>query len=328
MRAVPRGTSVDATSLAWYPRPVPLRSLGARMSWGESPEAADSAVNTSPGSKPALVFAVVNQKGGVGKTTTAVNLAASLAASERSTLLIDLDPQANASSAFGISAPELQVYDLLNGDCTALEAAQPTELSHLHVIPSGEDLSGAEIELVAAEERHARLRAGIEPILGLYDYILIDCPPSLGILTLNALVASTSVLIPLQGEYYALEGLARLQRTIERIRSAFHPGLTIEGIVLTMFDRRANLSRQVEEDVRAHFGERVFASTIPRNVRLSEAPSHGKPILLYDIQSRGALAYLELAREVLERHARPQRKPPQLPIPKPDSAVSGEESGW
>ncbi len=292
------------------------------MSWGESLEAAGPGLGPTPG----RVFAVVNQKGGVGKTTTAVNLAASLAASERATLLIDLDPQANASSAFGITAPVLQVYDVLSGACSMLEAAQATELSYLHVIPSGEDLSGAEIELVAAEERHARLRAGIEPILGLYDYILIDCPPSLGLLTLNALVAATSVLIPLQGEYYALEGLARLQRTVDRVRAAFHPTLEIEGIVLTMFDRRANLSRQVEEEARSHFGERVFRSTIPRNVRLSEAPSHGKPILLYDIQSRGALAYLQLAEELLAKHPRPQRKPPLLPIPRPDSAAPLEES--
>ena len=277
-------------------------------------------------SRPARVFAVVNQKGGVGKTTTTVNLAASIAASERPTLLIDLDPQANASSAFGISEPALQVYDVLNGACSALEAVQPTELSHLHVIPAGEDLSGAEIELVGAEERHARLRSALGPILGLYDYIFVDCPPSLGLLTLNALSAAHSVLIPLQGEYYALEGLARLQRTIQRVQAAFHPALEIEGIVLTMFDRRANLSRQVEDEVRSHFGDRVFRSTIPRNVRLSEAPSHGKPILLYDIHSRGAAAYLELAQELLARHPRPQRKPPLLPIKRPVAADLAEES--
>jgi chromosome partitioning protein len=276
------------------------------MAWGES------LADPSP---PAFVFAVVNQKGGVGKTTTAVNLAASLAASERATLLVDLDPQANASSAFGITSPPHQVYDVLTGARTALATLQPTELSHLHVLPAGEDLSGAEIELVEAEERQARLRNALEPVLGLYDYIFIDCPPSLGILTLNALVAASSVLIPLQGEYYALEGLARLQRTVGRVKAAFHPALEVEGIVLTMFDRRANLARQVEDEVRSHFGDRVFGTAIPRNVRLSEAPSHGKPILLYDIQSRGAVAYLELARELLARHPRPQRKPPLLPIP-------------
>jgi chromosome partitioning protein len=271
------------------------------------------------------VFAVVNQKGGVGKTTTAVNLAASLAASERATLLVDLDPQANATSAFGISSPELQVYDLICGSALALEVAQPTEMSHLHILPAGEDLSGAEIELVDAEDRQGRLRTGLQPVLGLYDYILIDCPPSLGLLTLNALAAADSVLIPLQGEYYALEGLARLQRTIERVRATFHPSLEVEGIILTMFDRRANLSRQVEDEARAHFGERVFRTVIPRNVRLSEAPSHGKPILLYDLQSRGALAYLELAQELLARHPRAQRKPPLLPIPRPPLAVNPEE---
>jgi chromosome partitioning protein len=194
------------------------------------------------------------------------------------------------------------------------------------LIPSGEDLSGAEIELVGAEERQDRLRSSLEPILDLYDYVFIDCPPSLGLLTLNALVAASSVLIPLQGEYYALEGLARLQRTIQRVQAAFHKTLEVEGLVLTMFDRRANLSRQVEEEVRSHFGERVFRATIPRNVRLSEAPSHGKPILLYDIQSRGAAAYLELAQELLARHPSPQRKPPLLPIARPAAGGPPEES--
>jgi chromosome partitioning protein len=289
------------------------------MSWGESPEDAVAA------SAPASVFAVVNQKGGVGKTTTAVNLAASLAASERATLLIDLDPQANASSAFGIASPARHVYDVLCGDTPILDATVTTDLSHLHLVPAGEDLSGAEIELVALSERESRLRRALEPVLGLYDYILIDCPPSLGLLTLNALVAAQAVLIPLQGEYYALEGLARLQRTIDRIRTAFHPALGLEGIVLTMFDRRANLSRQVEEEVRTHFGAQVFHTVIPRNVRLSEAPSHGKPILLYDIQSRGARAYLDLAEELLARHPRAQRKPPLLPI---HDETHDEESTW
>jgi chromosome partitioning protein len=290
------------------------------MSWGES------LATVSASQARGRVFAVVNQKGGVGKTTTAVNLAASIAASERATLLVDFDPQANASSAFGVVEPALDIYDVLSGACSALEAVQATALSHLHLIPSGENLSGAEIELVGAEDRQARLRTALDPVLGLYDYVFVDCPPSLGLLTLNALVAASSVFIPLQGEYYALEGLARLQRTISRVQAAFHPSLEIEGIVLTMFDRRANLSRQVEEEVRSHFGERVFRSTIPRNVRLSEAPSHGKPILLYDIQSRGAGAYLELAQELLARHPRAQRKPPLLPIARPAAGGQPEES--
>ncbi len=288
------------------------------MSWGEGRDGAGSAP------EPGRVFAIVNQKGGVGKTTTAVNLAASLAASERATLLVDLDPQANASSAFGVSAPPVQVYDVICAKATALDAIAATELSHLHVLPAGEDLSGAEIELVGLADRQDKLRAGIAPVLGNYDYVLIDCPPSLGLLTLNALVAAHSVVIPLQGEYYALEGLARLMRTIERVQGAFHPELALEGIVLTMFDRRANLSRQVEDEVRQHFGTQVFKTAIPRNVRLSEAPSHGKPILLYDIHSRGAVAYLELAEELLARHPRPQRKPPPLPV----RETHAEETRW
>ena len=268
--------------------------------------------------QPALarVLVVVNQKGGVGKTTTAVNLAASLAAAERPTLLVDMDPQGNASSGVGILAPRLQIYDVLSGAATAAQALLPTALSHLHVIAAGPDLAGAEIELVSVDGREGLLREALVPLLPHYDFVLIDCPPSLGLLTLNALVAANAVLVPLQCEYYALEGLARLLGTVERVRANFNPGLEREGILLTMVDRRANLSQQVENDVRSHFGSgapgAVFATTIPRNVRLSEAPSHGKPILLYDIASRGAAAHLQLAQELLLRHPRTERKPPVL----------------
>jgi len=274
------------------------------------------ALETNSSAPPARVLAVVNQKGGVGKTTTAVNLAASLAAAERSVLIVDVDPQGNASSGLGITNPELQIYHVLSAACSAVEALQPTGLSHLHAIPAGPDLAGAEIELVSVEGREGLLREALAPLLPHYDFVLVDCPPSLGLLTLNALVAAHALLVPLQCEYYALEGLARLLGTVERVRANYNPALEREGIVLTMVDRRANLSQQVESDVREHFGSEVpggvFATVIPRNVRLSEAPSHGKPILLYDIGSRGAHAYLQLAEELLRRHPRPERKPPAL----------------
>jgi chromosome partitioning protein len=251
----------------------------------------------------------------VGKTTTAVNLAASLAASEHPTLLIDLDPQGNASSAFGIRDPHPQIYDALIGKHVIKDAARRTDLSHLHVVPAGVDLVGAEIELVSTPHRERRLEMALADARHDYDFVLIDCPPSLGLLTLNALAAADGVLIPLQCEYYALEGLARLLETLERVRSDLNPALRVEGILLTMMDARNNLSRQVGQEVRSHFGSQVLRTTIPRNVRLSEAPSHGKPALLYDIHSRGAVAYLRLAEEMLERldWQAPPRDPPRLP---------------
>jgi chromosome partitioning protein len=250
----------------------------------------------------AKVLVVANQKGGVGKTTTAINLAACLAAAEHPTLLLDIDPQANASTGIGIDirAVKLHTYHLLLGLTPAADAVVSTALPHLQVIPSGRDLVGAEVELVELPDREYRLRRALEELGGRYEYILIDCPPSLGFLTLNALVAADAVVVPLQCEYYALEGLGQILETIRLCRQKLNPGLEIEGILLTMYDSRNNLSAQVLAEVREHFGKRVFQTVIPRNVRLGEAPSHGKPVILYDIGCAGAEAYLRLAREVLD----------------------------
>jgi len=262
------------------------------------------------------IIAIANQKGGVGKTTTAINLATAMAACGKRVLVIDLDAQGNASTGLGVdlTAQPVGTYQVLTDDLPMHHAVQKTAIPDLWVMPSSVNLSGAELELAQLPHREFRLQKALQDYASELDYIFIDCPPALSLLTVNALTAASSILIPLQCEYYALEGLSHLTRTVRLIQHKFNPSLEIFGILLTMFDKRNNLSLQVEADVRKHFGDTVFEAMIPRNVRISEAPSHGKPVLLYDHQCVGSRAYLDLAREVLNRT-----------IPKPRAGASHQQ---
>ncbi len=252
------------------------------------------------------IIAVANQKGGVGKTTTTINLATALAAIRQKVLIVDFDPQGNASTGLGVPHEDREVnsYHLLIGEARLVETVLETDIPGLHIVPSGIDLSGAEIELVTQERREYCLREALKDGAGDYDYVLIDCPPALGLLTINALVAAQAVLVPLQCEFFALEGISQLVKTIERVKRAFNPGLDIQGIVLTMHDSRNNLSHMVAADVRDFFGDKVYKTVIPRNVRVTEAPSHGRPVIIFDLNCAGSQAYLSLAGEVIHRERR------------------------
>ena len=262
-------------------------------------------VEFNPPRQTTRILAIANQKGGVGKTTTAINLATALAAIDKEVLLVDLDPQGNATTGVGLDPREqtASIYDVIIGQAHLLDAVRPTAVPKLSLVPSSVDLSGAELELAPLPRREAHLRRALDGQAGTWDYVLIDCPPALGLLTLNALVAADAVLVPLQAEYYALEGLSHLLRTLKGVKRALNPRLDLHGVVITMFDRRNNLCQMVAQDVRSHLGDRVYETIIPRNVKVSEAPSHGKPVLIYDLRCPGSKAYLRLAKELLVREA-------------------------
>ena len=267
--------------------------------------------SSEPQPRRARILAVTNQKGGVGKTTTALNIGTAIAMAGRSVLLVDVDPQGNLTSGVGLKGQRGAggtVYEALTTDAESLDDGYvlPTRVDHLFLLPADRNLTGAEIEMVTLPERERRLQRVLDPLRARFDYIIVDCPPSLGLLTLNALVAADAVIIPLHCEYFALEGLADLVTTLRRVRGALNPSLDIAGVLLTMYDERTNLGQQVARDVREFFKEKVFHTVIPRNVRLGEAPSHGMPVILYDVKSRGAEAYIALAREMLARDAAQQ----------------------
>lgn len=259
---------------------------------------------TKPKTPPGRILAVVNQKGGVGKTTTAMNVAAALALEGVEALLVDCDPQANATSGFGFNKGEdrTSIYDVLVGEAPAADAILPTRLPKLSLIPGTRNLIGANLELVEMQNRERRLRSALQPVREKFNFIVLDCPPALDLLTLNALVAADRLLVPMQAEYFALEGISELISTLDRISASYNPDLGLEGVLLTMFDERINLSQQVRENLRNFFGDKLYQTTIPRNVRLAEAPSHGEPAVTYDPRSRGAEAYRELTRELLSQN--------------------------